>query len=168
MSRTEGIVHVDVGIRCQRLGELLLALLHLLLGSVVGGVSLVDAHGLALLFGVEAQVFKQEHLARLQGGSGLLSLGAIGGKLHLHAKLFAHGVYNLAQRHLGVHLALGLAHVAHDDECATLGQHLLQRRQCTANAGVVGNFTVFIKRHIEVHADDHFLAFEIASFDSHN
>ena len=163
--RSEGVVDIAVGVRSQRLGELLLRSLHRLLGLLVGGILLLDAHGLALLFGVEAEVFEHQRLARFERRSGLGSLGAVGSELDGHAQFFAHGVDDLAQRELGVDLAFGLAHVRHDDEAAAVGEHLFQRGKRPADAGVVGDFTVFIQRHVEVHADDRAFALEIVRID---
>ena len=163
--RSKGVVDIAVGVRSQRLGELLLRSLHRLLGLLVGGILLLDAHGLALLFGVEAEVFEHQRLARFERRSGLGSLGAVGSELDGHAQFFAHGVDDLAQRELGVDLAFGLAHVRHDDEAATVGEHLFQRGKRPADAGVVGDFTVFIQRHVEVHADDRAFALEIVRID---
>jgi hypothetical protein len=56
---------------------------------------------------------------------------------------------------------LGTAEVAHDDEGATACEHLLQRRDSPADAGVVGNFEVFVKGYIEINADNSFFAGEI-------
>ena len=53
----------------------------------------------------------------------------------------------------------------HDDEAATVGEHLFQRGKRPADAGVVGDFTVFIQRHVEVHADDRAFALEIVRID---
>lgn len=163
--RSEGVVDIAVGVRSQRLGELLLRSLHRLLGLLVGGILLLDAHGLALLFGVEAEVFEHQRLARFERRSGLGGLGAVGSEFDGHAQLFAHGADDLAQRELGVDLAFGLAHVRHDDEAAAVGEHLFQRGKRPADAGVVGDFTVFIQRHVEVHADDRAFALEIVRID---
>ena len=57
--------------------------------------------------------------------------------------------------------------MAHHDERATIGEHLLQRWQCTANAGVVSHFSIFVQGNIEVHANDCLLTSKIKLFDSH-
>ena len=168
VSRTESVVHIDVGIRSEHLGKLLLAFLHGLLGVGISGIFLVNAYGLAFFFRIETEVLQQEHFAGLQGCSSLASLGAVGSKLNLHAEVLAHSLHNLLQGELRVHLSFGLAHVAHDDQRTAVGQHLLQCGQRTTDTGIVGNFTIFIKRHVEVHTDNHFLALKIASFNSHN
>ena len=45
----------------------------------------------------------------------------------------------------------------------------LQTQEQLVDAGVVGDFTVFIQRHVEVHADDRAFALEIVRIDfEHN
>ena len=111
VSGTEGVHHVAVSVRSKRLGKLLLALLHGLLSLVVFGSTLLNAYGLALFLGIEAQVLKQQSLAHLQGSCLLLSLGAVGSKSYGNAQSLLHSLADLAQRLLHVHLALGLTHV---------------------------------------------------------
>ena len=53
---SEGVVDIHVGVGGEDAGKLLLAHFHLLGGRLVAGVGLVDAHGLALLLGIEAEV----------------------------------------------------------------------------------------------------------------
>ena len=144
MSRAKGVHHVAVGIAGQRLGKLLLRSLHGLLGLVVLGSTFLYAHGLAFLFGIEAQVLEQQGLAHLQGSSLLLSLGTVGSESHGNAESLLYSLADLAQRLLHIHLALGLAHVAHDDGGTTVGQNLLQCGQGTGDAGVVRNLTILV------------------------
>ena len=54
VSRTESIVNIYIGIRGQLLGKVFLLSLHLFLCLIVSGVGLINAHGFALFFGVEA------------------------------------------------------------------------------------------------------------------
>ena len=166
--RTKRVVHVYVGIGSQSLGKFLLAGFHCLLSLFVSGVGLLDAHGLAFFFGIEAKVFEQEHFAGLEGGSCFGCFGAVGSKLNGNAEVCAHGLYDLRERELGVHLSFGLAHVAHDDECAAVGKDFLERGQCAANAGVVGHVAVLIEGYVEVNANNGLEAFEIACVDCHN
>ena len=68
MGRTERIVDIDVGIRCQPFHELLLARLDRLLGFgllFIGGIVGQTAR-LALLLGIETQIFEQQYLARFE------------------------------------------------------------------------------------------------------
>ncbi len=167
MSGAEGIHHVAVSIAGQRLGKLLLALLHGLLGLVVFGSTLLDADGLALLLRIEAQVLQQQCLAHLQILGSLLSLGAVGSESYGHAQCLLYSLANLAQRLLHVHLSLGLAHVRHDDACTTVGQDLLQRGQCTANAGVVRNLTILVQGYVEVYTYNCLLSGKVHFIDCH-
>ena len=164
----EGIHHIVVGIRCQSLGELLLTRLHFLFRSFESGIGLVDAHGLTLFFGIEAEVFEQKHFAGLQGCGGFLCFGAVGGERHGGVERSGYGFFDLTERELGVHLAFGLTHVAHDDKRAAVGKHLLKGGERTADAGVVGDVTVLVEGHIEVHTYDGFPACEVASIDCHD
>ena len=45
---------------------------------------------------------------------------------------------------------------------------MLEGGECTANAGVVGNFTVLVQGYIEIHTNDGLLASKIVTVDSHN
>ena len=98
----EGVVHVDLGQRGQRLGE----------GRIVG-----------LFFGVEAQVFEQQHLARLELARHLFGnfADAIGRKGHVDAlaeflvEQLAQPVDHGPQRVLRIGLALGPAQVRGQD-----------------------------------------------------
>ena len=58
--------------------------------------------------------------------------------------------------------------MAHDNECATIGEHLLEGGQGTADAGVVSDYSVLVERYIEVHAYDDLLAFKLAVVNCHN
>ena len=168
MSRAEGIHYVAVGIRSQRLGKLLLALLHGLLGLLVGGVFLVNAYGLAFLLGIVTQVLQQQGLAHLQCLGSILSLSTVGSECHGHTQCLGHCILNLAQRELRVYLTLGLAHMAHDDDGTAVGQNLLQCGQRTADAGVVRNLTVLVQGHIEIDPDNCLLTGKVVLIDCHN
>ena len=164
----EGVVHVDVGIGCEGLGEDFLTLFHLFLGSVVSGVGFVDADGLAFFLGVEAEVLDQEHLAGHEGFGGIKSFGSVGSELDGNAEGLGHGGDNLFQRQLGVDLAFGFAHVRHDDEGAAVVEDFLEGGEGTADAGVVGDVAVLVEGHVEVNANESFVAFEVEVFDCHN
>ena len=144
VSCAEGVVDVDVSVGCQSGSELFLTFFHCLLCFVIGGVSLVDADGFAFLFGVEAEVFEQKHIAALQRCGSVSSFCTVGSELHFHTEFFAHGVHDLAERELGVHFAFGFSHVAHDDECAAVCKHFLEGGQCATDAGVIGDFSVLV------------------------
>ena len=97
VSGTEGVHHVAVCIAGQCLGELLLAGLHGLLCFVVGGICLVDAHGLAFLLGIVAQVLEQQGLTHLQGLGSVSSLGTVGSECHGHAQSLLHSLADLTE-----------------------------------------------------------------------
>ncbi len=113
---TEGVVHIYVGVGSESLGKFFLTLFHFLLGCVVAGIFFVDTHGLTLFFGIEAEVFEEEHLTGFKSLGLIEGLAAVFGKFHFGAECLGYGILDLAEGELGVDLAFGLAHVAHDDE----------------------------------------------------
>ena len=168
VSGAEGIHHVVVGIGSEGLGKLLLAFLHGFLRGIIGGVGLVDAHRLAFLFGIETEIFEQQHFAGLEGCRSFLCFGAVGSKGNGSFERCGYGLLDSTEGELGVDFAFGLAHVAHDDESAAIGKNLFEGGEGAADAGVVGDFSFFVEGHIEVYADDSLLTCEITSVDSHN
>ena len=161
VSCSECVVYINIGIACKSLCKLLLASLHLLLGCIVSRISLIDTYRLTLLLGIVTKVLKQKHFTRLQGSGSISSLCTIGSKLNGSAKLLSDCIGNLSERHFGVHFALRLTHVRHDDESATISKNLLESRESTTNTGVIGNFAVFVQWNIEVNTNNGFLASEI-------
>ena len=115
VSSAEGIVDIHISIACERLGELFLACFHCLLGLIVSGISLVDAHGLTFFLGIETEVLQEESFAARQGSGSLSSLSAVRSEGHVAAQSGSHGVLDLRKRHFGVNLAFGLTHVRHND-----------------------------------------------------
>ena len=102
MGRTEGVVHIYVGIRRQRFGKFLLTFFHgllggrlLLFGSIIG-----QSARLAFFFGIETQILKQQRFARLQGGSFDFSFftDAVVGKLYINAEQVGYVLQNMFQR----------------------------------------------------------------------
>ena len=168
MCGAEGIHHIVVGIRSQSLGILLLTHLHFFLCLVVSRIFLVDAHGLALFFGIEAEVFEQEHLAGLECSGSFLCFCAVGSEGHGSIECSSDSFFDLSERQFGIYLAFRLAHVAHDDECTAIGKNLLECGERTADARVIGDVTVLVEGHIEVHTYDGFPACEVASIDCHD
>ena len=169
MSSTEGVHHIAISVRSQGLGEVFLTSFHLFLGRLISRVIFLDANGFAFLFGIEAQVLKQQHLACLQCSSFSLCLGAIGSELHLsNAQRLGYSVLNLTEAVLGSRLAFGLTHVAHDNKRTTVSKDMLQRRQSTADTGVVGDVTVFVQGHIKVHTDNRLLSGELVIVNRHH
>jgi len=168
--RTERIVDVAIGIRSEPLDELFLrALFQCLLGSLLLLVGSVfgQAAGLALLLGIETQVFEQHHLAGLEVCSHLSGLlaHAVAGKHHLHAQAFLDGGDDLLQRELGIGILLGTSQVRHQDDRAALFEHLLDGGDRRTDAGIVRHLALLVEGHVEIHADDRALAFEIVIVD---
>ena len=168
VSGTEGVHNVAVSVRSELLGEILLAALHLLLCLVVLWSALLHAYWLAFLLWIEAEVLQKQSLTWLQCGNLCVGIGAVGSKLHLHAEVCAYVLNNLCERKFFLHLALWLAHVAHHDECATVGEHLLQCRQSTLDTGLVGYNTILIQWHVEVHTNNCLLTGKVKLIDIHN
>ena len=81
---------------------------------------------------------------------------------------FGYVVLDLREGELGIDFAFGLAHVAHDDKASAISEYLLQGGEGAADTGVVGDLAVLVERHVEVNADDGFLAVEIKIVDCHN
>jgi hypothetical protein len=138
----EGVVDVDLGQRGQRLGE----------GRIVG-----------FLFGVVAQVLKQQNLAGLKLAGHLAGhfAHAVGGKGHVDAfaerlvEQFAQAVDDRAQRILWIRFALGAAQVRGQDDLGLVLEGVDDGGQRGHDAGVVGDGrAVFSERHVEVDADE--------------
>ena len=53
----------------------------------------------------------------------------------------------------------------HNDEATTVSEYLLESGECTADTGIIGDLAILVEGHIEIHANDRALAFEIVSFD---
>ena len=167
VSGTEGIHYVAVGVRSELLSEYLLLLLHILLGSFVSWIGLLDAYWLAFLFGIVAEVLEEEHLTWLQSSSLGIGLSAVGSELNLrYTESSSNCLLDLTKAEFWLHLSLGLAHVAHDDESTTLLKNEFEGRNSTANTGVVSNLTV-LKRYIEIYTYDGLFASEIIIFNFH-
>ncbi len=71
----------------------------------------------------------------------------------------------MAERELGVDFAFGFAHVAHEDEAASVGKDFFQSGESAADAGVVGHVTIFIEGYVEVNAYDCLFTGKIVIFD---
>ena len=170
MSSTEGVVDIDVSQSSELLGELLLALLDGLLGSGLLFVRSVlsQAAGLAFLLSVEAEVLQQEGLTGLEVSCELARLFAytVGGKLDVYAKALGDVGEDVAEGELILDL-LGAAEVRTDDDGATVGKDLLERRQGSTDTRIVRDVEVCVQGHVEVHADESLLAREIELVNVH-
>ena len=143
MRRAEGVVDIDLGQRGQRLGK----------GRIVG-----------FFFGVEAQIFKQQHLAGFELARHLLGhfANAVGRKGHVDGlaeflvEQLAQPVDHRAQRILRIRLALGAAEVRSQNDLGLVPEGVIDGGQRGHDAGVVGDGrAVFSERHVEVDADEH-------------
>ena len=143
MRAAEGVVDIHVAQLGELLGE----------GRIVG-----------LLFLVEAQVLQQQRLPRLQLARHLLgnladAVGREGHVLRLVEELvqqLAQSRGHGAQAHRLHHLALGASQVRAENDLGLVAQRIFDRRQCLADARVVGDGAV-LQRNIEVDADEHAL-----------
>ena len=170
VGRAERVVDIAVGQRSEFLDELLL---RTLFQGLLGGVLLLlrgvfgQAAGLALLLGVETQVFQQHNLSGLEvfGHFGGLLTDAVAGELDLRAEVFLDGGNDLLERVFGIGILLGTSHVRHQDHRAALGEHLLDGGDGGADARVVRHFALLVEGYVEIHADDRALAFEIVVVD---
>ena len=149
MGGAEGVVDVDLGQRGQRLGE----------GWIVG-----------FFLGVEAQVFKQQHLAgfELAGQLSGYFADAVGSESHVDGlaeflvEQFAQPVNHRAQRVLGIGFALGTAKVRGQNHLGLVADSVDDGGQRGHDAGVVGDGgAVFAERHVEIDADEHALVGQI-------
>ena len=162
MCGSECVVDVAVCVGSKFLGEFLLGSLHGLLGSgflLIGGI-LCESAGFSFLLCIEAEVLEKQGLTRLEGGSLCISSLAVVCELNGNAKAFAHVGDDVFQGKFRIYL-LGTAEVAHNDKGTAAGEHLLESRNGPADAGVVGNFEVFVQGDIEIDTDYCFFAGEI-------
>ena len=167
----ESVVDVAVGIRSQPLDELFLRGFDrffcsglLLFRSIFG-----KSAGLALLLGVETQVFEQHHLAGLEVSScfGRFFSHAVAGENHGFAQqLFDRG-YDLSERIFHIVVLLGPSQMRHQDYRAARVEYLADRGDRRPDA--VRYLALVVEGDVEVHADNRPLAFEIVRIDfEHN
>ena len=168
---TEGIVYIAICIRGQLFGEFFLAFLHsflccgfFLIGSVVSQTT-----GFAFFFGIETEVFQQQHFARLQSGSFDSSLfaHAIVGELHFHTQQFVQVLQDVLQREFFSH-AFRTAQVRTDDDAATISQNFLQRGESGTHTSIICNVEVLVQRHIEVYTDECLFTGKVELINCHN
>ena len=138
MCRPERVVHVDVAVGGERLGE--------------PGVVL-------LLLGVEAEVLQEQDLAVAKALDGVLRAHAegIAGHRDRLAHQLAQALGDRTEPEAVADLAIGPAEVAGQDDAGALRLQVLDRRQRRANARVVGDPAV-LQRDVEVHAHEDPLA----------
>ena len=169
MSGTERIHHIAISIRSEGLSKLLLAGFHSFFSFIISRIFFIDTYRLTFFLSIETEVLKHEHFAHLERISHLFSLSAIRSKFYfLYAQSSSYSILNLSQAVFSIHLAFGFTHMAHDNERTTFIEDMLQGRYCTANTGVIGNFTILIEGYIEVHADNCLFSGKFVIVDSHN
>ena len=141
MAGAEGIVHIAVGEPRQAPGELGIAFL------------------LAL---VEPDVLQDDDPAGCQRGAGGLGFGAdrVADLRHRSPdqRLQAGGDGVQPERGVAGRIPGGPAEVAHQDQAAAALEDGIQGRQRTANPAVVGDLAVGGLGHVEIDADEDFLA----------
>ncbi len=164
---SECVVDIYVGIACKGLGKLLLAFFHLFFCCFVDGIGLFDAGGLAFFFGVEAEVFEEQHFAGLECLGCIGGFSAVVGKLHFAAESLGYIALDLREGEFGVDLTFGLAHVAHDDEASSVVEYLVECGEGSTDTGVVSNVAVLVKGNVEVNTYDGFFAVEVKTVDCH-
>ena len=145
MRRREGVVDIGIAERRQRLRKT----------RIVGLLALV-----------EAQIFEQRDLARLEGGDNPLRLGtdAVGRKLHRPAAdRAAQRLDDRAQglRRVGPFRA---PEMRHDDHLGAFRDQRLDGRRKALDAGRIGDLAV-LDRHVQIGADQHALPADIEIVD---
>ncbi len=113
---SECVVDVAVSVGSELLDELLLAFLYGSLGCfllLVGSV-LCESAGFAFLLSVEAEVLKEESLARLEGGCLCVCLLAVLSELYGYSELLGYVVNYMLEGELGVN-SLRASEVGHND-----------------------------------------------------
>ncbi len=141
--RAERVVHVHVGERRELLRE---------------------RRVVFLFFGMKAQVLEEydRGALRVRGVNGLVRgvADAVFGERHRPAEQLREPGGHRTQAHVGIRLAFRPPQVAREDHRAAAFEHVLNRRQRSADAGVVADHAV-LQRDVEVDADEDPLALEV-------
>ena len=123
-----------------------------------------------LFFGVEAQVFEEQHLpgfelARELGCDLADAIGREGdveGLADLMVEQHAQAVDDGAQAVLRIDFALGTAEMRGEDHLRLMSESVLNGRQRFADASVVGDLrSVFAEWDVEINADEYMLVLQI-------
>ncbi|CAM2151952.1 hypothetical protein PT2222_270067 [Paraburkholderia tropica] len=139
MRGAERVVHVDVA-----------ELRHLLRQLV----------GILLLALVDAAVFEQHDVARLDVHA---VFHPVRDQRHVAAEQFGQTLRDRRERVFGLEFALGrAAQMGRDHDSGARIQRGLDGRHGGAHAGVFGDVAVVVLRHVQVGADEHPLALELA------
>ena len=113
-------------------------------------------------FRVEAEIFQQQHLPFLKLARHLLRFQADTIRAKTDVACAANAFIDQDPQNFGGRLeavpgigfALGAAQMGCQDKLRSLSQSIFNSGQSFANAGIVGDATIFVKRHIEVHAHE--------------
>ena len=125
-----------------------------------GGQLLGERRVVLLLFGMEADVLQQHGLAGLDLGGQLLGVRAndVLGQLHLKAQLLGKALGHGREGILHVELALGTAQMRAEDDGGAMLEQVFDRRKRGVDARFVGDVLVLVQGHVEVAANQYFLA----------
>jgi hypothetical protein len=135
---TERIVHEDIAIRGESLGERWVV---------------------ALLASVKANVLKEEQLARSQATNGVVGTNAecVAGRWHIDANELGEPFSGGSEAQAINNATIRSAKVRHDhDRCAAIEERL-DRWHCGADTRVVDDLSIG-ERHVEINAQQHALA----------
>ena len=138
----ERVVHVQIAIGSQLLGEL--------------GIIL-------LLARIEADVFQKQDVSRLLGFDQGFDFRSndIRSERHLAAEIFLELLGDRLQAELGDFLPFGSPKMGHDDQARTVVKQIVDGGKSRLDAGVVRH-GLAVERHIEIDADQNPLALAIA------
>ena len=133
VSRAEGIVHVDVAVSSELLGEL----------------------GVVISFtGVETHIFEKKDFTVVEISNSGLDVGAnaIINELHARRDQFAEAIGSWLDRERRILFTLGTTEVRHENDTTTGIDEMFYGRDGRLDAGVVSDVAFVIERHVEIHA----------------
>ncbi len=146
MRRAEGVVHVEIGERCERASE--------------AGV-------VFLLFRVKAKVFEKHDVAaglRRAYSRGRRVANAVVGEGHRTPEQLRKALGNRTQAEFGIRLALRTTKMACENDRGAVVERVAYRGQRRSHPRVVADDAV-LDRHVEVDADKDTCALEREIFD---
>ncbi len=162
VSCSESVVDIAVSVRSESLHEFLLRSLDCIFGSFLLLIRSIlgKSARFALLLCIVTEVLKEKNFARFEGGCLLLSLLAVLGELNRNTEKFAYVCKDMLEREFRIHF-FRASEVGHYDERTAACKNLLECRKGSADTGIVRYLEIFVKRNVEVHANDGFFAFKI-------
>ena len=138
---------------------------HGFLGFVVAFLAFLDAARFAFLFGIEAEVFKNDNLTGFQCVHLVGGFHAVVGKLDRTVQKFFQVFDNRLNGILRVGVFLRATEVRHQHNHAFVVQYLINSRQGGTHTGVVGDVEIVVQRDVEIDADNHALVLKIDLID---